>query len=48
MTRTEMGRGHWELLWELSFSAYAAPPATQIHKPYGQKGPAKGGFYYPT
>lgn len=46
MTRMQMDRGHWELLWELSFSA--VPPAIQIHKPYGQKGPTKGVFYYPT
>lgn len=44
----QMDRGHQELGPELGFKGYAVTPAIQIHKPYGQKGPTKHLFSFPT
>lgn len=48
MTRMQIDRGQWKLGWELIFSGCAVTPAIQIHKPYGQKGPAKHLPSFPT
>lgn len=47
-TRMQMDGGHWELGRELHFNGYAVTPAIQIHKPYGQEGPTKHLFPFPT